>query len=313
MLRANQLLPTGSGVPADWRSPQRLEMPAGVTGGVDMIYSYKPPEIQVKDPEFWKGKLKIDIGKMINKKSLDQSLTEWFENYDKEPGGQMLTKISQEIVTINGRNAVRVVSELKTGEGKNISYYIENNDFVYFISAGGDFNSQNQNIFDQILSTFKFIDQNSTTDTTNWKTYISSKFSFSVKYPEKVAKFPENWVYEEIKGDSSFAGGVGFGTPASKSGGYIWGIYVYGGKDKEEIISQIGKQFKDRRETRQEIIVNNLPATLVTVTTNEIKDWVSKTVIVGRFRGEEVTTYVISNGAVILPEFDAFYESFRID
>ncbi len=38
-------------------------------------------------------------------------------------------------------------------------------------------------IFDQMLSTFKFTDQNQTTDTSNWKTYKNDTYGFEVKYP----------------------------------------------------------------------------------------------------------------------------------
>ncbi|PIR78902.1 MAG: hypothetical protein COU26_04065 [Candidatus Levybacteria bacterium CG10_big_fil_rev_8_21_14_0_10_36_30] len=42
------------------------------------------------------------------------------------------------------------------------------------------FNEQEK---EQILSTFKFTDQNQTVDTSNWKTYTNSKYGYSLKYP----------------------------------------------------------------------------------------------------------------------------------
>lgn len=43
--------------------------------------------------------------------------------------------------------------------------------------------SQFINIFDQILSTFKFTDKTFVTDTSNWKTYINPEYGFEIKYP----------------------------------------------------------------------------------------------------------------------------------
>ena len=38
-------------------------------------------------------------------------------------------------------------------------------------------------ILDGVVSTFKFIDQTQTLDTSNWKTYINSEWGFQIKYP----------------------------------------------------------------------------------------------------------------------------------
>lgn len=141
----------------------------------------------------------------------------------------------------------------------------------------------------------------STDSTTNWNTYTSGKFNFTIKYPKRISAYNENWQYEE------FGNQVGFGTPSSKSGGYIWGVYVSEDKNIEELMKESGSQFSDRIESKQNIVVNGKSAILLTVTTNQVKDWVSKNVYI-QDRGK---VYAIMNGAVEHPEFDLFYNSFK--
>jgi len=132
-------------------------MPEGVTGGVDQVYSYKPPEIQVKDPNFWQGKLKIEVGKMIEPEKAGQTLNQWFTEYEKGPG-VMSTKISQEEATIDGEKAIKVTGAFVDDKRQLTSiYYIEKDNYIYFISAGSDFNSVNKNNYNLFLSTFKFL------------------------------------------------------------------------------------------------------------------------------------------------------------
>jgi hypothetical protein len=62
------------------------------------------------------------------------------------------------------------------------------------------FSQQNYylNIYNQILSTFKFTDQNQADPTANWKTYVSKNYGYELKYPS-------DWNY------SSEVMGEGFG------------------------------------------------------------------------------------------------------
>lgn len=140
--------------------------------------------------------------------------------------------------------------------------------------------------------------------TSNWNTYSSTEQGFTIKYPKKLDKYPEAWQYEEL-GTTDF--GVGFGTPSSKSGGYIWGVGAYDNGNLEELIKQMGSQFSDRQELRQDITINGAPAFLVTVTTNQYQDWISKNVYIQK----DSKIYIIGNGAIDLSEFDSFYNSFK--
>lgn len=155
--------------------------------GSDILTSYKPSEVQVKDPDFFKGKLKIDMGRFIQTKSESQTLNEWLQNYEKKLETGVTTIISQTPIGLTGRNAIRQVKNYISDKNKiMVNYYIEGESHVYFISAYGDF-SQNQEVLDQILSTFKFLGQQAD-ETANWKIYTAEKVvdyfkAFKLHYP----------------------------------------------------------------------------------------------------------------------------------
>ena len=129
-------------------------------------------------------------------------------------------------------------------------------------------------------------------------TYTNTTYAYSIRYPGN-----KGWVHEEN------GAGVGFGTPLSKSGGYIWGTAAY---DKNTVglstlLARMGSQFSDRKESRENITINGVPALLVTVTTNQADDWISKMVYIER----NGRIYTISNGAIDSPDFVTFYNSFH--
>lgn len=61
--------------------------------------------------------------------------------------------------------------------------YINRNNDLILIGAYTDSDDIPLKVFDQILSTFKFTDQNQTADTSNWKTYTNSLWKVSIEYP----------------------------------------------------------------------------------------------------------------------------------
>lgn len=146
-----------------------------------------------------------------------------------------------------------------------------------------------------------------TSDSTkNWKTYVNNKINFSIQYPNEIDSYTDNWVYEGYESPSADFS-VGFGPLSSKSGGYIWSVNVYSSKTLEQIINEMGQQFKDRKETRENILIDNQSAVLVTVTTNEVENWVHKEIYIKQ--GNKI--YAIGNGAIDEPEFEQFYKSFK--
>lgn len=153
-----------------------------------------------------------------------------------------------------------------------------------------------------------------------WKTFVSEKYRFAIGYPDVLRKtdqeWPnETWSYSEEtfydRGNEKQSGHLywlGFGPPKSIPGGMVWGMGVYKNEEIENIISDIGRQFEDRKEIRQRINVNGIDAILVTVTTNRYGDWIGKVVIIQN----KDLIYTIENGAQELEEFNDFYQSFRL-
>ncbi len=136
--------------------------------------------------------------------------------------------------------------------------------------------------------------------TNNWQNYQNSEFGFKINYPRE-------WVYAEFEGTANYSA-IGFGTPESKTGGYIWGITIRQPSELERVIAQMGDQFEDRKESRSEVMVNkNITGTMVTVTTNKYPDWISKTV----YFENNGQLFAIGNGAIDDDRFETFYKSFE--
>jgi len=144
-----------------------------------------------------------------------------------------------------------------------------------------------------------------TNQVTDWNTYTSQANGFSIQYPKTIAKYQGQWEYKEFPSTDGSVW-VGF-RPSSVREDYIWGVNIYDNKTVEQVIKEQGQQFNDRKESRKNLTLNGNPALLVTVTTNQYPDWISKTIIVEK-NGK---VYAISNGAVEIPEFDSFYKSFK--
>ena len=93
-----------------------------------------------------------------------------------------ISKCKVEEVTRGGTTGTRFTYCVRApGSGVvNFSEWFVKNGITYQIYAVLQ-NSNYQKDFDQILSTFKFLDQTSSTE--NWKTYSSTEDNYSVKYP----------------------------------------------------------------------------------------------------------------------------------
>jgi len=117
--------------------------------------------------------------------------------------------------------------------------------------------------------------------TKDWKTYTDSKQRFSIKYPS---------TWRIISGDF-------FGTGPKEIGeDVLWGVNTFdiNTNPMSKIIDDLGKQFADRKQTKNEIKVGNLNATQIITTTPTFDDWYSETII---FEDAD-TIFTVSNGAI---------------
>ena len=105
-----------------------------------------------------------------------------------------------------------VNAKILTTQYSSVYYIVKDKNLIQIIKYPSITNHQAE--FDQILSTFKFTDANQTTDTSSWKTYTNSVYSFSFKYPSdwKYLQLP-NSGYPGVKGDQVWVTNQDFPPP----------------------------------------------------------------------------------------------------
>lgn len=132
----------------------------------------------------------------------------------------------------------------------------------------------------------------------NWQTYEDQERGFQFRYPDgwRIEVF-DSWV------------GVG---PEEMGEDVQWGVRFFdnSGTTVEQVISDIGCQFwPDRTEVRECVYFDSIAAIKVIVTTSQIEDWYSESVV---FEYEGII-FEIGNGAVRDDRFEAFYTSFHLE
>lgn len=89
-------------------------------------------------------------------------------------------KITQQNVIVAGISAKQyTITQPGNGDTHMITVVPHNSDNISIESAP----STPVEVYQHLLSTLKFTDQNQTIDTSNWKTYKDSQYNFSIQYP----------------------------------------------------------------------------------------------------------------------------------
>lgn len=110
------------------------------------------------------------------------SLTAMAPNATKQVDTIIFTKLQDEVVA--GQPAiVATVKSTVDSSTQQKRVFVKNNGNIYMFVNDLD-NSSQQADFNNLLSTFKFTDQNQIDSTVNWKTYTNADYSFSFKYPD---------------------------------------------------------------------------------------------------------------------------------
>lgn len=230
----------------------------------------------------------------------DTSIEDWYKKaYGEAQQGQVTPPALMIGPAVGGLPSKQSTFNLEV-IGKSTVIFVQNgNDILQVVMP-----PTNNHIQLQILSTFKLI----TDPTANWQIHTDPNLGYSIRYPStwRSASLGEN--------------GIGFG-PKEIGEDVLWGIDVF---DKatisvNKVIDELGKQFPDRKQTKNNISINGVSASQVITTTVTIPNWYLETIIFET--GGNIIT--ISNGAIKdedlskmpgVPEntlFKDFYSTFR--
>lgn len=139
-----------------------------------------------------------------------------------------------------------------------------------------------------------------------WKTYQNTKYNFKIDIPINMDALWEN--------PNGYQINFGYAEKKKIVGGYDgeWAILIYNKSQtsSEKVIAKMGDQFgATRKEKRENITINGVPAIEVIITTSEYPDWYYKSAVIEN----KENIYEIGNGAIKNDLFEDFYKSFRLD
>lgn len=131
--------------------------------------------------------------------------------------------------------------------------------------------------------------------------YTSQQYGFEIAWPSS---------WDVVSED---ADRIAFGQLRNFGGdGYDgeWFVFVFNTSEMsmDKFALEMGDQFADRNERREQININGLIATKITVTTQSDPSWIYEAVLIE----QDAKLFVIGNGAVPNELFDDFYNTFRL-
>ncbi len=142
--------------------PSEWEYKFGKGNKAQIIFGSSPVELRTDVPGFL-----ISVSETI-----EQPLI-------KEDGRNRVTETKQ--ITIGGQSGEQaMINDAGSGEVSYIQSAVAYNGKTYYFNIH-DFNKKP--VYDQMISTFKFLDQNQADGTANWKTYINQSLGFNISYP----------------------------------------------------------------------------------------------------------------------------------
>lgn len=265
--------------------------------GPSLVTISKYGPTQALDSEFFDGYSLTIVKIGLKGESLEQIAQNHIQSSTTEFGQDFVVQPIKPISVGQKQGLTYTVRGL--GEYTHILLPNDEGSFILVTYSVPDPTDQGyQKIVDQILSTFEFVDSATVTES-GWKNYTNTTYGFSIKYPTTIPKYQGEWEVVE------YGSTIGF-RPNTIREDSIWGVTIHQNATVESIATASGSQFPDRRQETQAISVNGKPATLITVTTSQDPVWIAKTVVIG----DGNTLFSISNGAIEIPEFEEFYQSF---
>jgi len=134
------------------------------------------------------GEIRCSAGVWLYDNDEGLSLYDWVVNKWGEPEKRYLGKISK--VEINNLEGIKYEFE---SMGLETNVLFSKNNKVIDIQTTFDGCTDLQTIFNQMLSTFRFIEVD---ETANWKTYRNENYKYEVKYPpdwKLYEPYPDSW------------------------------------------------------------------------------------------------------------------------
>lgn len=237
-LYKNNILNYSIKVPKNWIIKDNPGVFVGIPGEAFLYYpgqnsdSYSRTGIGIFAAKYKAGpnlSYEGDFNQALNEKS---SLGE----------GKNVFKIDN--LKIAGQNAVQFVQKSLPGDPTETFYSVKtwmvykDMNYYFVFSGDEDFIKQNLKLYNNILSTFEFLDQNPT-DTSNWKTYTNAKYGYYIKYPE-------SWIVNESDLNGVNILGMGKGSE---------GGFTYGG---QSVMIHVSKSNSTDEDHKVEYIKDNV-------------------------------------------------------